>query len=146
MRTPLKIVAWVLVALVVLFVAGAIALTLIYPKDKLLARLVPAAEAYLGRPVELADAGISFWPPFGIYISGLTVANLPPARAPHLVRVAYGRGQLELWPLLKGDIVVAAAELRGDFRNGFHDGTSELLRGIRGLRRHRRCAAARPPT
>lgn len=78
-----------------------------------MARILPELEARLGRPVELGSAGVSLWPPFGMYIENLRVANLPPAITPMLVQVDYARGQLSLMALMKGRIVATAIELKG---------------------------------
>ena len=60
MRRLLKLVAWTALGLLSLLVAGALVLSFLVPKDKIIARVVPAVEGALGRTVHLKDAGVSF--------------------------------------------------------------------------------------
>ena len=111
MRVLLRILIWSTVAVALVFVAAAVTLYVLYPKQRIIEELVPRVEAAVTRPVALADAGISVWPPFGLYIKGLVIENRPPATTPHLLRVGRARAHVRLWPLLHGQIYIDELEL-----------------------------------
>jgi len=111
MRVLLRILIWSAVAVALVFVAAAVTLYVLYPKQRIIEELVPRVEAAVARPVALADAGISVWPPFGLYVEGLVIENRSPATTPHLLRVGRARAQVRLWPLLHGQIYVDELEL-----------------------------------
>lgn len=101
------------IILVSLFILASALMYFLFPKDVLIARILPELEARLGRPIELGSAGVSLWPPFGMYVEDLRVANLPPAITPTLLQIDYARGQLSLMALMKGRFVATAIELKG---------------------------------
>ena len=96
MRVLLRILIWSAAAVALVFVAVAVTLYILYPKQRIIEELVPRVEAAVARPVALADAGISVWPPFGLYVEGLAIENRPPATTPHLLLVGWARAHLRL--------------------------------------------------
>lgn len=115
MRTLARIVIWAAAIFVAVFVIAAGVLYFLYPKEKLIAALVPRAEQALGLKVTLRDAGISFWPPFGVTLEGLTVANPPGFKESHLLTAEYARADLALISSLTGTLAFDEMELRGVF-------------------------------
>lgn len=108
-----KALYWGGVILISLFILASALLYFLFPKDELVQRFLPELETRLGRPVELGDAGVSLWPPFGVYIEDLKVSNLPPAVTPLLLKVDRARIQLSLWALLRGQWTAHGILLRG---------------------------------
>src|SRR3970040_192089 len=104
MRILIRILGWGALALAIVLLAVFALLYVLYPPQKIKDELVPRVESALGRQVDLADAGISFWPPFGVYISGLPVHNRPPAALAHLLHLEYARARVPLWPLFSGRV------------------------------------------
>jgi uncharacterized protein involved in outer membrane biogenesis len=109
----LKLVAWMTGILLVLFLLAGVLLYFVLPREEIIARILPPAEKALGRKVELGDAGLSFWPPFGVFVSDLRIANVPADSAEYLLKVSYARAQLAWKPLLEGEFHFTAVELRG---------------------------------
>lgn len=106
-----KLFGLVVAALLLLFAASAVALRFILTADRIKAWVIPKAESALGRKVQLADAGLSFWPPFGVYVEGLSVANRPGFSEEPLFGAGRAQVQLALWPLIGGNIVFDDIEL-----------------------------------
>jgi AsmA protein len=109
----LKFAAWTAGIFLVLFLLAGVLLYFVLPRDEIIARILPPAEEALGRQVELGDAGISFWPPFGVFVSDLRVANEPADSAEHMLKVSYARAQLAWQPLLTGEFHFSTVELSG---------------------------------
>lgn len=112
MGKPLKIALWALAGLLVLLIAAGVLLSVLYPKEKIIATVTPRAEQALGRKVTLNDAGISFWPPFGVALRGMTIHNRAGYSDSVLFSVGEVRVDLQLLPLLAGKIVFDEVALR----------------------------------
>jgi len=69
-------VLWiVVVAVVVVCAAGAVALHLLFPPEKIKAMVIPQVEKALGRHVTIEKAGISVFPSIGADLKGLSISE-----------------------------------------------------------------------
>ncbi len=125
-RLWLKLLAWFAGGLLALFVVGALVLYFLVPREKIIAQVVPRVEAALQRPVSLADAGISLWPPFGVYLAGLRVED--PKASDDMLRIESLRAQLAWRPLLSGELRFSSVSVSGlaFHYEQFDDSTSSL--------------------
>ena len=112
MRFMLRLAAWGAAIALLLFGVLAVVLYLLFPRERILEEVVPRVERAVSRPVTVADAGISLWPPFGIYVSGLVLDNVAPAVRPHLLRVGEVRAQVRVWPLLRRRVHITRLDIR----------------------------------
>jgi uncharacterized protein involved in outer membrane biogenesis len=126
MRPWIKYCVWGTAGLLALFVAAALVLYFLIPKDKIIARVVPVVEQALRRPVHLEDAGISIWPPFGVYLTHLRVED--PGAPQDLISVQHLRAQLAWRPLISGELRFTSLKVSGvAFRfERFDDSTTNL--------------------
>lgn len=121
-----------------LFVLGALTLFLLVPKDKIIARVVPALESAVGRTVHLSDAGISLWPPFGVYLTQLQVENQGEGATSDLLSVERLRAQLAWQPLLSGELRFSSVFVEGlafhyEQQDDSTSNVSDLLSGEGGI-------------
>lgn len=75
LKKPLKIVIISAVVVVALLAAAAITLRIMFPPEKVKAMVLPHVERAVGRKVAVDGAGLSFYPVFGVKITGLEIAN-----------------------------------------------------------------------
>lgn len=122
----LRLLAWVLGGVLLLFIVAAAALYFLVPKETIIAKVVPRVESALGRPVHLEDAGISIWPPFGVYLAGLRIEDS--LTSGDLMRVDHMRAQLAWRPLLSGEFRFSSVDISGLYFHyeQFDDSTSNL--------------------
>jgi uncharacterized protein involved in outer membrane biogenesis len=108
----LKKLFYAVAALVVLLVAAAALAPLVIDEAQIKARLAAEVKAATGR--ELAIDGhleIALLPAPRLSLSGLRLANLEGASAPHVVRLKALEASLALAPLLTGEVAVRSLRL-----------------------------------
>jgi hypothetical protein len=106
-----KLFGLALSTLLVAVVLAAVVMRFVIGPEKIKSWVLPRAETALGRKVEIADAGLSFWPPLGIVLEGLAVSNSAGFPEPFLLQAGRARAQIGIWPLLGGRIVFDDLEL-----------------------------------
>ncbi|MBD3241245.1 MAG: AsmA family protein, partial [Chitinivibrionales bacterium] len=91
-------------AVVTLFVAAYIVLSVMFPPERIKALVVPPVEKALGRPVALEGTGVTVFPGLGVKLEGVTIGNT--ARKGFAERPFVKLGQfvvrVKLLPLLGG--------------------------------------------
>jgi hypothetical protein len=111
-RLPLP--RWLVIAvsaLLFLIVAGAVALKVAFPPEKLRAMVVPRVEQRLGRQVELASVRLKLFPRIAVRLDGLSVANAPGFAAQPMIELGALELDLRLWPLLRKEIELGQVRL-----------------------------------
>lgn len=111
-----RVLAWVggvLAGLLILYLAAALALRTLVPPERLASWAEPRAEAALNRDVEIGGAAVTIFPHLGVALDEVTVGNLAAFEGPPLARAERTELRVALWPLIRGDVVVDEAVLRG---------------------------------
>jgi uncharacterized protein involved in outer membrane biogenesis len=75
LNKPVKIIVIILGGCAVLFAAAVVTLSIMFPPEKIKALALPQIEKAIGRKVDVAGAGVSLYPVFGLKIKGLRIDN-----------------------------------------------------------------------
>lgn len=75
MNKVVKFLGLITIVIVMLLGIGTAVLIMKFPKEKIIAMVSPDIEKALGREVTISDAGISFFPIFGLNVGGVEIAN-----------------------------------------------------------------------
>jgi AsmA protein len=105
-KNGLKILLWVVVALVLLIILTTVIARIVFTKQKLLSLLVPKIEAALNRKVEIDDVSVSIWRGLGAEVGGMRVLNPPGFKQEELFRFDQLSIRIKFWPLLSKRIEV----------------------------------------
>lgn len=120
MIEPPKVSRWKMrllvaaVALAVLIGGGYLALVFGFPPERVAALAAEQVTARTGRDFRI-DGKLSWrvLPRIAVVADGLALGNAPWGSRKEMLRVAHAAFELELWPLLQGDIKVGKVELDG---------------------------------
>ncbi|HMO46623.1 MAG TPA: AsmA family protein [Rubrivivax sp.] len=109
-----KLLAGVLAAVVLLLAAAWLALRWAFPPERLSALLSSQVAAATGRSFELrGPLAIRVLPRLGISAADVALGNAPWGTRPDMLRVQQARFDVELLPLLRGQVEVASARFDG---------------------------------
>jgi hypothetical protein len=122
---------WLIVgvaALVLVVVAGAVALKVLLPPEKLRAMVVPRIEEKVGSEVTLSDVRLRVFPRIAVRLDDFAVANPPGYSAEPALRLDALELQVAFWPLFRKQVELGRVRLLGpEIRyEVLADGTSNL--------------------
>ena len=98
-------------ALLVLIVAGAVTLKVLFPAEKLRAMVVPRIEERLGREVQLSSVKLRIFPRIAVRLDDLAIANPPGFSARPMLELDALELDLRLWPLLRREVELGQVRL-----------------------------------
>jgi uncharacterized protein involved in outer membrane biogenesis len=107
-----RILTWsagILVGLIVVTVGAAY---FFVTSDDFRSRVESGASAYSGRTTHIAKISIDWGSTAHVRLEGVEVANADWGKADHMLKAEQVDFDIRLWPLLKGDIVLASLVLR----------------------------------
>lgn len=114
MRKALKIIAILLGVVIGLLVLVAVALTILVDPNRYRDDIVAAVKAQTGRDLTIeGDLRLSFFPWIGLKTGRLVLANAPGFGPEPFAVVGGSEIKVELWPLLRQQVVVDAVRLNG---------------------------------
>ncbi|UCC72886.1 MAG: AsmA family protein [Gemmatimonadota bacterium] len=127
----LKVPRWLIVvagALLLVVVAGTVALKVLFPPEKLRAMIVPRIEERVGSEVTLSDVRLRVFPRIAVRLDDLAVANPPGFSADPALALEALELQVRFWPLLRKQLELRQLRLLGpQIRYEVRaDGTSNL--------------------
>jgi AsmA protein len=98
---------WILGGLAVLAGLAALGLYLLVAQIDVRKEVERAVEGATGRQLTLnGDVGVSYWPVLGLHAADASLANIEGGRAPALLTAVDIHVGVELWPLLRREVVV----------------------------------------
>lgn len=109
MASILGWVAGILLSLVTVVVGG---LYLFVTSDYLRGQLEGRASDFTGRKTRIAHISIDWGTTSNVRLDGVEIANAQWGKAPHMLKVEQIDFDINLWPLLKGDLVLPRLVLR----------------------------------
>jgi uncharacterized protein involved in outer membrane biogenesis len=107
-----KILSWSAGILVALIVVAVTAGYLFLTSDDFRSRVESSASAYSGRKTHIAKITIDWGSTAHVRLDGVEVANADWGKADHMLKAEQVDFDIQLWPLLKGDIVLPSLVLR----------------------------------
>lgn len=113
-KKAFKVIGIVVGAIVALLVVACVVLVVMFPPGKVKAMVLPHVEKAVGRKVEVRGAGLSFFPVFGLRITGLEIANTQREGFSNEAFVSLDQFvvQVDVAPLLRKKVVIRQVLLR----------------------------------
>lgn len=112
MRRIAKILAWVAGALTCLLVIAASTLYFFVTSDWAHRQIEGRASDFTGRKTRIAKVTVDWGTTANVRLDGIEIANADWAKAPHMLTVEQIDFDIELWPLIRGDLVLPRLALR----------------------------------
>jgi|GEM_PF-6291673 len=107
----LKVFAWIVGILVVLVIAGLVALRFVLPPEKLRAMVLPRIEQALGQSVEVGSVHLAIWGGFGVGVEDVRIGNRPGYEDEHMLVLDELVLRIPLRPLLSRRLEVTKVAL-----------------------------------
>ena len=106
-KSTARWLGWALAALVLVLVASTGAIYWAASRLDIRAEIAREVERATGRALTIhGEVGVSFWPVIGLNAEQAELANVENGRAPALVSIDKLDVGVEIWPLLRGDLVI----------------------------------------
>jgi AsmA protein len=114
MRTLFKILAWTFASILVLLVAGVLAVGFLFDPNDYKDEIVTAVKSSTGRDLTIAgDIGWTLWPRLGVALNALELSNAPGFGKEPFASVRTATASVEVLPLLKRQINIDAVIVDG---------------------------------
>jgi hypothetical protein len=108
-----KLLLWLAIAVVALFVVAVGLVKLLISPDKIAAVVVPRLERIFDRPVQVGAMELTIFSGVGVRIHDIQIENAPPFQGHSLASIAAVDAKVKLIPLLIGDLKLKSLDIVG---------------------------------